>query len=125
MGNTIREKLNSLSETDVYSMILFALYKLIDDPKYSTLSELAYILDRENLLKFLECFGGLTIRVPSVDELNLVTNALLLYELTHLENYSMEEALEQINLDNTPIKSLRATYATICDILANYDFKRS
>ena len=64
---TIKEELNQLKETDVYSMLLFVLYKMRGIEEYSILSELAYILDKKNLLNLCEYFGGLTIKIPTID----------------------------------------------------------
>ena len=57
----IREALNRLNKTDVYSMLLFIIYKMRELPEYSTLSELIYVLDNENFIKFLNYYGGKTI----------------------------------------------------------------
>ena len=122
--NTIKERLDDLSVTDVYSMILFALYKLKDVPEYSTLSELIYLIDKENLLKLLECYGGLTIRIPSIEELNVVLDALLVYEMVQLEHKDINEVFKDIN-SSVSAKELRETYSKLCDILKDYNFKRS
>ena len=73
------QELNNLKSQDIYSLILFALYKLREIPEYSTLSELAYIVDKENLLKLCEYFGGTTIHIPTIDELESILYSLLLY----------------------------------------------
>ena len=41
-----REEVAKLKDVDIYSLMLFALYKVKDIPEYATLSELAYILPR-------------------------------------------------------------------------------
>ena len=48
---TIKEELNNLKTTDLFSLLLFVLYKIRDIEEYSTISELAYILDKESLLQ--------------------------------------------------------------------------
>ena len=78
--NKITTALESLSKNDVYSLMLFTLFKMKDDPKYSTLSELCYILDGDNLAKFLKYFGGLTIKIPTLRDMRLLTQSLLLYQ---------------------------------------------
>ena len=125
MGNNIKKSLDQLSETDVYSMILFALYKLDDVPEFSTLSELVYTLDKDSLIKFLECFGGLTIRVPTINELKMIVNVLLLYQLVQLDGMPMEKALEELSLHEFQTKNILDTYGKICGILDSYDFKRT
>lgn len=72
-------ELDTLRDKDIYSLVMFALFKLRDIPEYSSLSELAYVLDRENMLKLCEYFGGLTIRIPTIDELESILYSLVLY----------------------------------------------
>ena len=81
----IVDALNALNKTDVYSLMLFTIYKMRDIPEYSTLSELCYILEGDNLARFLSYFGGMTIKVPSLRELRLILQALLLYQYVNLE----------------------------------------
>lgn len=78
MSRTNQEIL-SVKELDIYSLILFALFKLRDIPDYLVLSELVYILDKDSLLKLCEYFGGTTIHIPTIDELESLLYSLLLY----------------------------------------------
>ena len=73
----IVESLNALDKTDIYSLMLFTLYKIQDLPQYSTLSELCYILDSSNLVKFLSYYGGMTITIPKLKDLRLVQFPIL------------------------------------------------
>lgn len=54
----IRNNIENLKQTDFYSLLLFSLFKMTDIPEYSSISQLAYVLDRENLLNLCEYFGG-------------------------------------------------------------------
>ena len=72
-----KDEIKSLKTADIESLILFALYKMRDIPEYSTLCELAYTLDRKSFFKFLDYFGGMTLKVPASDEFLTVVNALL------------------------------------------------
>ena len=125
MRNNIKKSLDELKTTDVYSMVLFALYQLGNDTQYSTLSELVYILDKKSLFNFLECYGGMTIKVPTVKELKIIVNALLLYELVQLEGISIEEAYQQIDAEEFHFKDIKDVYLKVCSILEKYDFKRN
>ena len=49
----VQESLQTLNKTDVYSLLLFTLYKMHDIDEYSSLSELCYVLDNDNLIKLL------------------------------------------------------------------------
>ncbi len=54
----IKNNLEKLKERDVMSLLMFCLYKLVDIPEYSSLSELCYVLDKNNLYNLCEFFGG-------------------------------------------------------------------
>lgn len=125
MKNNIKTKLEDLKSTDIYSMILFALYKLKDIPEYSTLSELVYILNKDSLMNLLTYFGGLTITIPTQNELKIVVNALLLYQFIQLENKDINEAIKLLDVDDTLIKDVKLTYLQLSEILDKYDFRRS
>lgn len=77
----------SMSEkyNEKFSLILFLLYKLKDDPKYSILSELPFVLDKSNLLNLLEYFGGRTITIPTKRDLLNIITALSLLEDEKME----------------------------------------
>lgn len=117
-----REKLDSMTKPDVYSLLLFALFKLRDVPEYSSLSELAYVLDGESLLNLLTYFGGTTIKVPTVAELKLVLNVLLLYQYTALDGIDYDKALTMIDSKGYQQSEINDCYAKLSSILSRYDF---
>ena len=125
MSNSIKTNIEQLSENDIYSLILFSLYKIREIPEYSTLSELVYILDRKSLYNFLECFGGMTIKVPTVNELKVIINALLLYQLVDIENKDYQTSLKSISDEMISKKELEICYIKLKSILENYTFARS
>ena len=120
---TINTKLNNLKEADVWSFILFALYKMREIPEYSGLSELAYILDKENLINLCEYFGGLTITIPTIEDLEITIQSLLMYQYVDLNNLSYEEARNKIRISDAHARKLKNSYVQIKNILANYSFK--
>lgn len=124
MTNNIKTNLDELKVTDVYSLIMFALYKMSNIPEYSALSELVYVLDKDSLFNFLECFGGATIRVPTIKELKIVINALLLYQFVNLEGKEMEQAIQDIDMHEFKLRDILSVYNDVCNILKNYTFKR-
>lgn len=121
---TIKEELNQLKETDVYSMLLFILYKIKDIDEYSTLSELAYVLDRQNLLNLCEYFGGITLTIPTIDELESLLNSLLLYQYIEFDGLSYDEAISKIGFDSADLRQVKKEYLKINKILENYSFIR-
>lgn len=124
MRKAVKEKLEGLEMTDVYSMILFAVYKMKDIPEYSTLSELAYILDNDSLFNFLEYFGGMTIKVPTMKEFKLVINALLLYQYVDIEGIPFQQALKLLDSEDYKTAEIKSCYFKVKEVLNNYDFRR-
>ena len=116
--------LDTLGVKDIYSMVLFALYKLKDVPEYSTLSELVYVLDKESLFNFLSVFEGLTIKVPKLDELHEVVDGLYLFSLVNLEEMPYDLAMKEVCLPNTNKEKLKEAYDAICKVIDVNQFKR-
>lgn len=119
-----KENLDLLKVNDIYSLMLFAIYKMKDIPEYATLSELAYVLKKDSLLNFFEYFGGTTITVPTISEFKVVINALLLYQYVKVENIEFNKALKMIELDENKLKDVKHCFCVIGDILDKYDFSR-
>ena len=105
--------------------MLFVLFKIKDIPEYSTLSELSFVLDKDNFLNLCEYFGGLTIKIPTLDELQSIVYSLMLYQYINVEGKSLEEALKLIeNASSLDINigEVKATYFKVCELMDNYTF---
>ena len=107
---SIKSELNNLKDSDIYSLILFILFKLKDKAEYSTLSELIYILDKESLLKLCEYFGGLTITIPKIDDLENIVYALLLYTYVNIDNLSIEESIKLLSKKSSNLDIIKSIY---------------
>jgi hypothetical protein len=119
---SIKKALDNLTEADIYSLMLVALYKTNELPEYSSLSQLSYILDKDNLLKLCEYFGGTTIRIPTVAELELLLNSLLVYQLVDIENQPLEDVLESFKIKIGTITDIKKHYYIIKELLSRYNF---
>ena len=119
-------ELNKLDKEDIYSLILFTLYKLKNTREFSTLSELTYILDEDSLFNLLECFGGMTIRVPTLDEFRLMVKAIVLYERVNIEGMPLTRELKSLSQKGVyKISDLKSAYEIVCEVLKDYDFTRT
>lgn len=85
--------LNDLNSEDTYSTALLLLFVFSRNDKYSTLSELAYILDHDNFIKFIKYYEGQTITIPSQEEILKSLRVLLLYQYYIVEQLSWKESL--------------------------------
>lgn len=123
---SIKAGLNSLQLSDVYSLLLFVLYKVKDIPDYAVLSELCYLLDNHNLIRLLTYFAGKTITIPSEEDFVILTSALLLYQYVNLDGISLTDALMKLS-DLTPKQKDNVTnlYLQIIPIINNYNIDRS
>lgn len=119
---TIRDALSRLTKPDIYSLMLFVLFKLKDTNEYSSLSQLSYILDKDNLLKLCEFYGGTTITIPTIEDLEAVFNALLLYQEVNIEKQDLDKMIGKRDLQRPEKRKLLDCYDVIVDVLKNYDF---
>lgn len=120
----VKEELAKLKDVDVYSLMLFAMFKLRDIPEYSSLSELVYILDKDSLLKLCEYFGGLTLKIPTIDELESIIYSLVLYQFVNIDGMDYDEAVKIIGHRANKLRQVKNDYVRICEILEKYDFSR-
>ena len=116
----IKTEIEKLKSIDIYSFMLFALYKIKDIREYSALSELSYVLDKENLLKLCEYFGGVTIKIPTIEELESIVYALVLYQYVDIDKIPFEKAIKIITDSTENVKSVKLAYVQIKEILSNY-----
>jgi hypothetical protein len=119
---SIKEELLKLKDADIYSLVMFALYKMNNIPEYSTLSELAYLMDKEHLLKLCEYFGGMTIRIPTIDELENMVYSLVLYQWVNIDGMPYEKAVAQIGCPSDTLRTVKSQYLKLVEILDNYSF---
>ena len=125
MRTSIKNSLNNLHLSDIYSLILFILYKVQDIPEYAVVSELCYLLDGANLTRLLTYFAGRTVTFPTEDEFQNVSNALLLYQYINVEGKSLVEA--QSKLENVTPKQkekIIELYLKILPVMAQYNIDR-
>ena len=126
MRTNIKANLNSLHLSDIYSLILFIIYKLQDIPEYAVLSELCYLLDGNNLTRLLAYFAGKTITFPTEEEMATMTNALLMYQYINIDGLSLVDAQAKLE-DVTPKQMNKVTelYLQILPIMRQYNIDRS
>lgn len=123
MAGLIKKELQKLNDTDLWSLMLFVLYKVKEIPEYSGISELAYVLDKKNMLKLCEYFGGTTIHVPRVEEFEEMLYTLLLYQYTKIENISFDDAIELLKRNkDIDIPRVTSSYYKVCKVLDEYSF---
>lgn len=118
----IKKELNELKERDVYSLLLFALFKLQNIPEYCALSELSYVLDKNNFLNLCEYFGGTTITIPTIEEIEFLVDALLLYQYIDVEKIPKDVAYSKIKTKSYDIKRVIHIYDQLRKLLIDYDF---
>lgn len=123
--SNILRALEELDKQDIYSLILFTLYKLKDVSEYSVLSELIYILDDKSFTRFLSYFEGQTIKVPKINDLKNIINALLFYERKSNTKLSDEEIFNDLGISEEDKNTLYETINLISEIIKDYDFKRN
>lgn len=125
MRNNIKQNLDTLQLSDIYSLMLFIMYKLQDVPDYAALSELCYLLDGSNLTRLLTYFAGKTLQVPTNEEFANMSKALLLYQYINIEGLDLTGAVSR--LENTTAKQREAAielYLKIIPVMKQYNVDR-
>lgn len=118
----ITASLNDLSKEDTYSFLMFTLYKLKDDPKWTGLSELCYLLDGDSLSKLLTYYGGMTITIPTLKDFRLMLKALTIYDLVNMQGNDFDSAIKTVKDAEFQEEELKDTYKKVLEVVSDYQF---
>ena len=118
----IKTELEKLKSVDIYSLLMFVLFKVKDVREYSTMSELCYLLDKSDFLKLCEYFGGLTITIPTIEEVENLIMSLLLYQQVDIDGQNYDQAVSDICKKTSNIKKIKANYTELKEVLKDYEF---
>lgn len=126
MKTSIKENLDTLHLSDVYSLMLFVLYKVQEIPDYAILSELCYLLDGSNLNRLFTYFAGQTVTFPTKADMTILTNALLLYQYVQVDGLTYPEGEAKLEgLKASERKKVLDLYVKLLPIMANYNIDRA
>lgn len=115
--------LETLNKEDTYSMMLMLLYASTDNPRYSTLSELSYILDHDNFIKFIKYYEGQTIEIPTLSSMSDSLRVLMLFQYYKVENLSWHESLKKSGFDLSETISARHKLDKFISQLNKYNYR--
>lgn len=107
------------SDENLYSIALMLLYVLKDEDTYSDLSHLSFVLDRQNFNKFIDYFGGMTITVPTRDEVNSALKALIYYQSRFVDGKSLAESKKLANISYDELTQINRYARKIRDFFDN------
>lgn len=126
MKNSIKQNLDSLHLSDIYSLMLFVLYKVQDIPEYAVTSELCYLLDGANMTRLLTYFAGKTVTFPTASEMSIVTNALLMYQYINLDGETFTAAQNKLTgLTKKEKDKVTELYVQLIPIMKQYNIDRT
>ena len=126
MKNSIKKNLNSLHLSDIYSLMLFILFKVQDIPEYAVTSELCYLLDGANMTRLLTYFAGKTVTFPTEAEMATVTNALLMYQYINIDGDPFTAAQNKLEkLTKKEKDRVTELYVQLLPIMKQYNIDRS
>jgi len=124
--NNTKKALNNLHLSDIYSLMLFVLFKIQEIPEYAVTSELCYLLDGANMTRLLTYFAGRTVKFPTEAELAVVTNALLMYQYINLDGDTFVAAQNKLGkLSKKELDKVTELYIQLLPIMKQYNIDRS
>ena len=126
MRNNLKDTIDKLQLSDIYSLMFFILYKTQDIPEYATVREMCYLLDGNNMTRLLTYFAGKTITIPTAAELSILINSLMLYNSINLKGNSFAEAVEKLeNVTEKQKEKIVELYLKIIPVMKEYNIDRS
>lgn len=114
--------LDRLTSQDTMSAAIALLYSLKGIPEYTILSELPYILDYDNFIKFIKYYEGRTIRIPTFDEISQIFKILTLYQKSRVEKLPWNEAMTASGFSPEDSLSCRSKLASFESMIKSQEF---
>lgn len=96
---------------------------MTNNPDYAALSQLCYVLDKDNLLNLCEFFGGQTLQIPTTHELESLIYSMLLYQYVKIDKIDYDTALGLIGHESSELRQVKKQYQALCKIMEKYTFK--
>lgn len=124
MKSSLKADYNKLHLSDIYSLMLFALFKIQDIPEYATLSELCYLLDGNNMTRLLTYFAGKTVTFPTSKEMATLTNAMLMYQYINIDGHTFTEAQSRLEATKKQKDEASELYLKLLPIMKQYNIDR-
>lgn len=115
--------LKKLNKDETYSMLGLLLYASANNPDYSLLHELAYLLDNKSFVRFLKYFEGQTIQVPTIEETQKAIKLLMLYQYYTIEGMDWNVALDKAGFTPDEMYSARTSLDYFVQDLEKCDYK--
>ena len=126
MKTNIKKSLDTLHLSDIYSLMLFILFKVQNIPEYAVISELCYLLDGANMTRLLTYFAGKTVTFPTEAEMSIVTNALLMYQYINIDGETFTIAQNKLgDLTKKAQDKVTELYVQLLPIMKQYNIDRS
>lgn len=126
MKTSRKADFDRLHLSDIYSLMLFVLFKVRDIPEYSVLSEMCYLLDGNNMTRFLAYFAGKTVTIPTEVEFANLASALLLYQYINLEGDTLVVAQSKLgDLTKKQLEEVTNLYIKLLPVMKEYNIDRS
>ena len=91
----------------------------------SLLLLLATRLDKKNFLNLCEFFGGQTITIPTIEDIENLTYSFLIYQYVNIDGMTFRDALAKLPANVENISNIKSTYKTMCEALKDYNFNRN
>lgn len=116
-NNAIRKQaIKELKQKDTSSLILFAMYVIGRLNDYKTLSDMMLTLGQRQFYELCQKFGGQTITVPTLDDIDKMINVLQLYNLVDVEGVDLPFATMKLQ----PSKEVLKDYTRLERTLRRY-----
>ena len=126
LKNSIKKDLNNLHLSDIYSLMLFILFKVQEIPEYAVTSELCYLLDGANMTRLLTYFAGRTIKFPTESDMAVVTNALLMYQYINIDGDTFVSAQNKLgDITKKEKDKITELYIQLLPIMKQYNIDRT
>ena len=120
---SLKKNIEKLNKEDTYALMMVLLYASKNNPKYSALNELAYLMDEASFKNFIKYYGGQIIRVPTYEEMENSLKTLLLYQFYKVESQDWQTALKLAGFSPSETLSAKRRLIKFIEHIDDYEYE--
>lgn len=108
--SSFEKRLNKvLKEEEHYVLNILLLSYLTNDESYKDIAELCFMFDEySNFKKFIKCYGGKTLKIPTQEELRLALKHLLLFQYVKIDGIDFDKSYDKVKLKDFKVSKEEA-----------------
>lgn len=120
--SSVTHLLSKFKKQDIYAVLCSYLFEFKELPEYSTLCELAYLVDVDSFSNLIKYFEGQTVKIPTREEFQTAIRTLLLLQYYEVEKRPWKESLKEAGFQSSEGRAAQNRLNKLKEAITKYNY---